>query len=79
MLLERGEELSPASLLFPASHLPPPEDGADLQLRPNLKRAERRLLERALAQSGGSKRQAAKLLGVDERNLGYFLRKHGLR
>ena len=79
LLLERGEELSPASLLFPASQQLPLEDGTDLQLRPNLKRAERRLLERALAQSAGSKRQAAKLLGVDERNLGYFLRKHGLR
>jgi DNA-binding NtrC family response regulator len=79
VLLERGEELSPASLLFPASRLGPAENGADLQLRPNLKRAEKRLLEQALAQSGGSKRQAAKLLGVDERNLGYFLRKHGMR
>jgi len=77
--LERGDELSPASLLFPASRLPQVEDAADLQLRPNLKRAEKRLLERALAQADGSKRQAAKLLGVDERNLGYFLRKHGMR
>jgi len=79
VLLEQGEELSPASLLFPASRLAVAEDGTDLQLRPNLKRAEKRLLERALAQSGGSKRQAAKLLGVDERNLGYFLRKHGMK
>jgi DNA-binding NtrC family response regulator len=79
VLLEPGEELSPASLLFPASRLSLAEDGADLQLRPNLKRAEKRLLERALAQAGGSKRQAAKLLGVDERNLGYFLRKHGMK
>ena len=79
VLLERGGELSPASLLFPDSWLAAAEDGADLQLRSNLKRAEKRLLERALAQSGGSKRQAAKLLGVDERNLGYFLRKHGMR
>ncbi len=81
VLLEQSDELQPASLLFPASAMPAPaaEDGADLQLRPNLKRVERRLLERALAESGGSKRQAAKLLGIDERNLGYFLKKHGLR
>ncbi|HXT20997.1 MAG TPA: sigma 54-interacting transcriptional regulator, partial [Thermoanaerobaculia bacterium] len=79
VLLEPSDELQPASLLFPAAAMPLAEDGADLQLRPNLKRAERRLLERALAESGGSKRQAAKLLGIDERNLGYFLRKHGLR
>ena len=44
-----------------------------------LARGRRDLLERALAESGGSKRQAAKLLGIDERNLGYFLKKHGLR
>lgn len=81
VLLEQGTELSPASLLFP----PTPEsrehsetDG-DLELRPTLRRVERRLLERALARAEGSKRQAARLLGVDERNLGYFLRKHGLK
>ncbi len=81
VLLEQSNELQLASLLFPATAAPLPaaEDGADLQLRSNLKRVERRLLERALAESGGSKRQAAKLLGIDERNLGYFLKKHGLR
>ena len=42
-------------------------------------RSERRVLESALEQAAGSKRQAARLLGIDERNLGYYLRKHGLR
>jgi transcriptional regulator with PAS, ATPase and Fis domain len=81
VLLEQGSELSPGSLLFPAVPEGPGEgvDGADLELRATLRRTERRLLERALARSEGSKRQAAKLLGIDERNLGYFLRKHGLR
>jgi transcriptional regulator with GAF, ATPase, and Fis domain len=77
VLLEGTSELQPNSVPFE----PSPEAGedGDLKLRSSLKRTERRLLERALAQSGGSKRGAAKLLGIDERNLGYFLRKHGLR
>ena len=80
VLLEQGGELSPASLLFPEALRPgAAQEEGDLQLRPTLKRTERRLIERALAESGGSKRQAARLLGIDERNLGYFLRKHGLR
>ena len=58
----------------------PEVDGEeDLHLRSNMRREERRLLESALARAGGVKRQAAALLGIDERNLGYFLRKHGLR
>ncbi len=83
VLLERGSELSPASLLFPAV-LPSPsgvdEPASDgLHLRATLRRTERRLLERALAAASGGKRQAARLLGIDERNLAYFLRKHGLK
>ena len=74
----QGRELSPASLLFPAAP-PVADDGHDLHLRSTMLRSERRVLERALAQSAGSKRQAARLLGIDERNLGYYLRKHGLR
>jgi DNA-binding NtrC family response regulator len=79
VLLEQGQELSPASLLFPVTVGAEPVEPGDLQLRPHLKRTERRLLERALAAASGSKRNAARLLGIDERNLGYFLRKHGLR
>jgi len=79
VLLEQGRELSPASLLFPVPVGTEPGETGDMQLRPHLKRTERRLLERALAAAGGSKRNAARLLGIDERNLGYFLRKHGMR
>jgi len=79
VLLEQGRELSPASLLFPVAVGTEPGETGDMQLRPHLKRTERRLLERALAAAGGSKRNAARLLGIDERNLGYFLRKHGMR
>ena len=87
VLLERGDTLRAESLppeLFGSSAgETPASDGtsgaeADLDLRASLAREERRLLERALERSDGVKRAAAKLLGVDERNLAYYLRKHGL-
>ena len=80
LLLEQGTELTPASLLFPPVPESAATEGADgLHLRETLRHTERRLLERALTEAAGSKRQAARLLGIDERNLGYFLRKHGMR
>jgi DNA-binding NtrC family response regulator len=84
LLLERSERLTPESLPF---HLRQPGEApraggdaqlTDLNLRANLVHLERRLLEAALARSGGVRRDAARLLGVDERNLAYFLKKHGL-
>ena len=52
---------------------------APLHLRASLLRTEKRLLEEALERSGGVRRQAARLLGIDERNLSYFLKKHDLQ
>ncbi|HKX45113.1 MAG TPA: helix-turn-helix domain-containing protein, partial [Planctomycetota bacterium] len=51
---------------------------SDLHLRSNLDAAERELVLKALARSAGLKKQAAFLLGIDPRNLGYYLRKHGV-
>ncbi|MEZ4648300.1 MAG: sigma-54 dependent transcriptional regulator [Candidatus Eisenbacteria bacterium] len=48
----------------------------DLNLREGLRRRERELLETALDRAGGVRREAARLLGIDERNLSYFLKKH---
>ena len=56
-----------------------PLDSGTLHLRPNLDAAEKDLLLRALAKADGLKKQAAYLLGIDPRNLGYYLRKHGLQ
>jgi two-component system, NtrC family, response regulator AtoC len=50
----------------------------DLNLRRRLAAEEKRLLQRALREADGVKREAARRLGVDERNLAYYLRKHGL-
>ena len=81
VLLETGTELQPGSLPF---NLRQDEKvamaGSDenLNLRSALAAEERRILTAALASSHGVRREAARLLGIDERNLSYFLRKHGL-
>jgi DNA-binding NtrC family response regulator len=53
-------------------------DDRDLTLRSRLRAEERRLLEEALRRSDGVRREAARLLGIDERNLSYYMRKHGI-
>jgi DNA-binding NtrC family response regulator len=45
-------------------------------LRSRLDALERELLAGALARTGGRKKEAALLLGIDPKNLGYYLRKH---
>jgi transcriptional regulator with GAF, ATPase, and Fis domain len=76
VLLETSPQLTPASLPFAVTGAQAPPSA--LGLRQGLKAEERRLLEEALRRAGGVRREAARLLGVDERNLAYFLRKHGL-
>ena len=50
----------------------------DLNLRKRLEHMESETIREALARAGGSKKDAARLLGVDPKNLSYYLRKHGL-
>jgi DNA-binding NtrC family response regulator len=67
------------SLLEPSLRGPLAEEaGRDLHLRTQLDLAEKELVQRALVRAGGLKKQAAYWLGIDPRNLGYYLRKHGL-
>ncbi len=59
----------------------PPAGGsapAELNLRQALARHERRVLTEALRRAAGVRKEAARLLGIDQRNLSYYLRKHGL-
>jgi transcriptional regulator with PAS, ATPase and Fis domain len=51
---------------------------SDLHLRDNLSRLERTLIVDAHRRSRGVRREAARLLGIDARNLAYYFRKHGL-
>ncbi len=50
--------------------------GEDLNIRQRTAELERRLVLEAVSRAGGRKREAAELLGIDPRNLAYYLRKH---
>jgi DNA-binding NtrC family response regulator len=91
VLLEQGPKLGlgslPADVSRDAWRTAPdaehrPDGAADaaasLTLRGALAAEERRLLEDALRRAGGVRRAAARELGIDERNLSYFLKKHGI-
>jgi transcriptional regulator with GAF, ATPase, and Fis domain len=47
-------------------------------LKERLEHAERQIILEALRTSNGVKTRTAALLGIDRRNLGYFLQKHGI-
>jgi len=55
-----------------------PAPDADLNLREVLTRHERALLVEADKRAHGVRKETARLLGIDPRNLAYYLRKHGL-
>jgi DNA-binding NtrC family response regulator len=60
------------------SALPAASDGDEFHLRKNIDAAEKQLVLKALERAGTRKKEAAQLLGIDPRNLAYYLRKHGL-
>jgi DNA-binding NtrC family response regulator len=83
LLLEKGATLSLESLPF--WELGPEDKAAGsgeaaspFDLRARKAEAEKLALQAALAEARGVRREAARLLGIDERNLPYFLHKHGL-
>ncbi|HET6201384.1 MAG TPA: sigma-54 dependent transcriptional regulator [Planctomycetota bacterium] len=87
-ILETGEEISAGGLaaILEGGLLRPP--GAEpatpaaapetLRIRDRTDALERTLITQALARTTGRKREAAALLGIDPRNLAYYLRKHGI-
>jgi DNA-binding NtrC family response regulator len=77
----RGLDALDLGLEAGASAPAPVEPGVapgDLNLRDTLNRHEKELVKEALRRSAGVRREAARLLGIDARNLGYYFRKHGL-
>jgi two-component system response regulator AtoC len=64
--------------LLPGGGPPAAETVSDLNLRNALGRLERELLLEALQRARQVRKDAAALLGIDPRNLNYYLRKHGL-
>jgi two-component system response regulator AtoC len=77
MILGSGEtldvELAP---LDASASLPSAGGDDDLNLRSAVARREREILVEALKRSDGVRKEAARLLGIDQRNLGYYLHKH---
>jgi two-component system response regulator AtoC len=87
-VIERALILDPARGLegldlAPATSAAPPPEGTplgerELNLRDSLNRLERDLLLEAHRRAGGVRKEAAHLLGIDPRNLSYYMRKHDL-
>jgi len=51
---------------------------AEMSLRGVLARSEKQAVIEALRRSAGVRKEAARLLGIDQRNLAYYFRKHGI-
>ncbi|MGH8475279.1 MAG: sigma-54 interaction domain-containing protein [Methylococcales bacterium] len=74
LILEKGKTLR-------LSSLPDKIKGVDTclcRLKERLNGAEKQCIQEALIQANGVKKRAALLLGIDRRNLSYFLNKHGI-
>jgi two-component system response regulator AtoC len=89
-LMERAAVLSPDPVV-PAAFFrsmiqararddaaPPPDSDTGLPLGEALERFERRMILRTLDETGDNKAEAARRLGISERNLWYKLKKHDL-
>jgi transcriptional regulator with GAF, ATPase, and Fis domain len=70
-------DLAPEPVASSAAE-PSASAAADLNLRESLNALERSLIVEAHRRSRGVRREAARLLGIDARNLAYYFRKHGL-
>jgi len=80
LILDPVRGLEGLDLLPGAAGPAPPSEapGRDLNLRDALNRLERELLLEAYRRAGGVRKDAAQLLGIDPRNLSYYVRKHSV-
>ena len=79
VMLETGDTLGPFSFMEKLAGTSGREaQRRPLNLRQRLGAVEKETILKALSHSAGVKSEAARLLGIDPKNLGYFLRKHGL-
>jgi DNA-binding NtrC family response regulator len=79
LILHPGEGLESLDVAPEAGLAAPAREGnSDLNLRDALNRLERELLLEAQRRALGVRKEASRLLGIDPRNLAYYLRKHGL-
>jgi DNA-binding NtrC family response regulator len=82
MILDPERGLEDLDLAPAGAGAPPPEGTSlaerELNLRDALNKLERQLLLEAHRRAGGVRKEAAHLLGIDPRNLSYYMRKHDL-
>lgn len=75
LILHPGDRLASLDLV-PVQGVAPGEEAQDLRTR--MAEAEKRFVTEALEAAGGVRKDAARRLGIDPRNLSYYLRKHGI-
>ncbi len=82
MILDPERGLADLDLAPASAGAPAPEGTSlaerELNLRDALNKLERELLLEAHRRAGGVRKDAAHLLGIDPRNLSYYMRKHDL-
>ena len=80
LILNPGAGLDQLDIAPETGVLPASASGAlgDLNLRATLNHHERELLLEAQRRAKGVRKETARLLGIDSRNLAYYLRKHGI-
>jgi two-component system, NtrC family, response regulator AtoC len=82
MILDPARGLADLDLAPASAGAPAPEGTSlgerELNLRDALNKLERELLLEAHRRAGGVRKEAAHLLGIDPRNLSYYMRKHDL-
>jgi transcriptional regulator with GAF, ATPase, and Fis domain len=83
MILDPEHGLDHLDLAGSAGLATPPAEGTplaerELNLRDALNKLERETLIEAHRRAGGVRKEAARLLGIDPRNLSYYMRKHDL-
>ena len=71
-------DLPPVAGLAAVPGATAPSEAEDLNIRSVLARREKEILIEALRRSKGVRKEAARLLGIDQRNLAYYFRKHGI-
>jgi DNA-binding NtrC family response regulator len=80
LILNPGDTLVSLDLPSLQGAAPPPAGSAagEINLRSALAAREKEAILDALRKSRGVRKEAARLLGIDQRNLGYYLHKHGI-